>query len=89
MAGRVGHGVAEELRIEHQHGAGDAGHAAGHHHEQFAARQLGEIRPDEQRRLDMADEDVGGGGEPDRAADAHVRLSAKAKPFTIGGRMPQ
>ena len=32
---------------------------------------LREIRPDEQRRFDMADEDVGGGREPDRAADAH------------------
>ena len=71
MARGVGDGVAQELRVEHQHGAGDAGHAAGHHHEQFAARELREIGPDEQRRLDMADEDVGRGGKPDRAADAH------------------
>ncbi len=61
MARGVGDGVAQELRVEHQHGAGDAGHAAGHHHEQFAARQLAKVGPDEQRRLDMADEDVGGG----------------------------
>jgi hypothetical protein len=35
-------------------------------------RQLGEIRPNEQRRFDHAEEDVGGGGEADRAADAHA-----------------
>ena len=64
----------EQDRVEHQHGAGDAGHAAGHHDEQFAARELREIGPDEQRRLDMADEDVGGGREPDRAADAERAL---------------
>ena len=56
--------------VEHQHGAGDAGHAAGHHQKQFAARQLREIGPDEQRRFHHAEKDVGRGGQPDRAADA-------------------
>src|SRR5690349_5544900 len=37
------------------HRAGDPGHAAGHHHEHFRAREFGEIGPDEQRRLDLAD----------------------------------
>ena len=40
MTRGVGDRVAQELRVEHQHRAGDAGHAAGHHHEQFAAREL-------------------------------------------------
>ncbi len=39
VAGDVGNGGAQDGRIEHEHGAGDAGHAAGHHHEQFAARE--------------------------------------------------
>ena len=38
--------------------AGDAGHAAGHDDEQLATRQLRKIWPDEQRRLDHADEDT-------------------------------
>ena len=61
---------AEQRGIEHLHGAGDAGHTAGHHQKQFAARHLRQIGPHEQRRLDHAEEDVGGGREPDRAADA-------------------
>ena len=67
-------GIRDQRRqqggVEHQHGAGDAGHAAGHHQEQFAAGELRQIRPDEQRRFHHAEEDVGGGGQPDRAADA-------------------
>src|SRR5579871_4822629 len=55
-AGGVGNDRRQNGGVEHEHGAGDAGHAAGHHHEHFAARQFGEIRPDEQRRLDLADE---------------------------------
>ncbi len=39
MAGDVGNGVAQNGGVEHEDGAGDAGHAAGHHHEQFAARE--------------------------------------------------
>ena len=64
----------EQRGVEHQHGAGDAGHAAGHHQEQFAARELRQIGPDEQRRFHHAEEDVGGGGKPDRAADAERAL---------------
>ena len=83
---RAEHGGDDEMRrrirdqrrqqrgVEHQHGAGDAGHAAGHHQKQFAARQLRQIGADEQRRLDHAEKDVGGGREPDRAADAERAL---------------
>jgi hypothetical protein len=74
MRGRVGNERAKDDGVDHQHGAGDAGHAAGHHDEQLAARQPREIGPDEQRRLDHAEEDVGGGREPDRAADAKRAL---------------
>ena len=73
-AGGIGNQRRQQRGVEHQHGAGDAGHAAGHHQEQFAARQLREIGPDEQRRFHHAEEDVGGGGEPDRAADAERAL---------------
>ena len=64
----------EQRGVKHQHGAGDPGHAAGHHQKQFAARQLRQIGPDEQRRFHHAEEDVGGGGEADRAADAERAL---------------
>ncbi|MGX1165033.1 hypothetical protein AB7M16_001299 [Bradyrhizobium sp. USDA 372] len=74
MRGGVGDERGQQRRIEHQHGAGDAGHAAGHDQEQLAARHLCQIRPHEQRRLDHAEEDVGGGRETDRAADAERTL---------------
>jgi hypothetical protein len=74
MPGGVGNCRRQYGRIEHEHRAGDAGHAAGHHHEHFGARELGEIRADEERRLDLANEDVGRGREPDRAADVERAL---------------
>jgi len=37
MRHRVGHGLAENARVEKEHGAGDRGHAAGHDGEQLAA----------------------------------------------------
>ena len=64
----------EERGVEHQHGAGDAGHAAGHHQEQFAAGELRQIGADEQRRLDHAEKDIGRGRQADRAADAERAL---------------
>ena len=64
----------EQGGVEHQHGAGDAGHAAGHDQKQFAARQLREIGPDEQRRFHHAEKDVGRRRQPDRAADAERAL---------------
>ena len=67
--GGIRNDLAEHGRVERQHGAGDAGHAAGHHHEELAAAQEGEIGLDAERRLDHAEKDVGGGREPDRAAD--------------------
>ncbi len=69
MRRRVGNVRRQHHRIEHQHGAGDAGHAAGHHQEQFAARELCEIRLDEQRRFHHAEKDVRRSRQPDRAAD--------------------
>ena len=89
MAGDIGDDAAQDGGVEHEHGAGDAGHAAGHHHEQFAARELGEIRPDEQRRFHHAEEDIGRGRQADRAADAERALERQEKPRTIGGRMRQ
>jgi hypothetical protein len=74
MPGDIRHQRAQDSGIEHQHGARDAGHAAGHHNEELRARQLCEIGPDEQRRLDHADEDVGCGREADRAANAKCAL---------------
>ena len=64
----------EERRVEHQHGAGDAGHAAGHHQKQFAAGELRQIGADEQGRLDHAEKDVRRRGQPHRAADAEGAL---------------
>ena len=64
----------QQRGVEHQHRAGDAGHAAGHHQEQFAAGQLRQIGTDEQRRFHHAEKDVGGGREADRAADAERAL---------------
>ena len=69
MAGGVGDGVGKDRRIKHEHRAGDAGHAAGHHHEHFRARQFCQIRPDEQRRLDLADKNIGRRRQAHRAAD--------------------
>ena len=66
-SGRIG---LEQGGVEHQHGAGDARHAAGHDDEQFAARERREIRPDEQRRFHHAEKDVGGRRQADRTADA-------------------
>ncbi len=74
MRGDVRHDRTQDGGVKHEHSAGDPGHAAGHDDEQFGARQPGEIGPDEQRRLDHADEDVGGGGQSDRAADTERAL---------------
>ena len=48
MTGGIGDQRPEHGGIEHEHGAGDAGHAAGHHDEQLAAGELRQIRLDEQ-----------------------------------------
>jgi hypothetical protein len=75
---QVGGGVRDQggdkHRVERQHRAGDAGHTAGHHHEQLAARQAREVRLDEQGGFDHADEDVGRGRQADSAADLHRAL---------------
>ena len=70
MAERVGHDRPEDRAVDHHDGSGDAGHAAAHQREQFAARHGLEIGPHQQRRLDHADEDVHGGADPERPADA-------------------
>ena len=69
MAGGIRDGVGEDGRIKHEHRSRYSGHAAGHHHEHFRARQFCQIRPDEQRRLDLADENIGRRRQPHRAAD--------------------
>ena len=69
MRGGVGDERAEYGRIDHQHGPGDAGHAAGHHHEQLAAREAREVGADEERSLDHAEKDVGRGRQADGAPD--------------------
>ncbi|MGY4311713.1 hypothetical protein ACVWW1_001016 [Bradyrhizobium sp. JR3.5] len=69
MRGRIGNQWRKKRCVEHQHGAGDPGHAAGHHQKQFAAGELRQIGADEERGFHHAEEDVGGGGKPDRAAD--------------------
>ena len=62
MRAGIGNERRQQGGVEHQHGAGDPGHAAGHHQKQFAARELRQIGPDEQRRLHHAEKDIGGGG---------------------------
>jgi hypothetical protein len=74
MGGGIGNNGAEQGRIEYQHGACDSGHAAGHHHEQLAARETCEVRPDEQRRFDHAEKDIGRGRKPDGASDLEGAL---------------
>ena len=70
MRGGIRNHRREHRRIEYQHRTGDARHAASHDDEQLAAGEAGEIGPDEQRRLDMTDEDIGRGRQPNCAADA-------------------
>jgi hypothetical protein len=79
MGGGVGDHGPEHGGIDHQHRAGNAGHAAGHHDEEFAAREMGEIRLDEQRRLDHAEEDVGRGRKTDSAAHPQSSLQQRRK----------
>ena len=73
--------------VDHQHGAGDAGHAAGHHDEQLAAGEARQIGPDEQRRLDHAEEDVGGGrrARPRRRRRACVRAPRRSRARSAAG----
>jgi len=61
MRRRIGNDRPEQSRVDDQHGAGNAGHAAGHDDEQLAACQPRQIGPDEQRRLDHAEKDIGRG----------------------------
>jgi hypothetical protein len=74
MRGGIRDEGRQQRRVEDEDRAGDAGHAAGHHQEQFAARHLRQIRPNEQRRFHHAEENVGGGGQAHRAADAERAL---------------
>lgn len=70
----MAHGVrddrTDETGIEHHDRAGDGRHAAGHESEQRRAGHAGQIGPDQQRRLGHADEDIGGGAQPQRSARA-------------------
>jgi len=62
---------AENGCVEDHDGAGDVGHAAAHRDEQFAAREPIEIGPDQQRRFQHAQKNIGRRAESDGAADAH------------------
>ena len=79
MRGRIGNDRSEDGCVKHQHAACDSGHSAGHHDEQLAAREACQVRPDEQRRLDHAEKDVGRGREPDRPADLERALEQPGK----------
>ena len=59
VAQRSGIDRPEKTRVNHHHGSRDASHTARHHDKELAARHLREIRPDEERGLDHADENVG------------------------------
>jgi hypothetical protein len=74
MRGSVGNKRPEHGRVDHQDRAGDARHAAGHHHEQLAAGEAREVGTDEERGLDHAEKDVGRGRQPDGAADLERAL---------------
>jgi hypothetical protein len=79
VPGDLGNDRPQDRGIDHEHGASDPGHAAGHDDEQFSPRQLVEIGPDEQRRFHHADENIGGGRQADRAADAQRALQRPRK----------
>ncbi len=65
--------------VEDHDGAGDVGHAAAHRDEQFAAREPIEIGPDQQRRFQHAQKNIGRRAESDGAADAHGFLQHPGK----------
>jgi hypothetical protein len=75
----VGDNRPQDGCVEDQYRPGDSGHPAGHHHEQLAAREACEIRPDEQRGLDHAEENIGCSREPDRAAHIEGALEQPGK----------
>ena len=72
VSGGVGiAGAHAHVRINRRDAAGDVRHAADHDGHQFAARQARDVRPDHQRRLGLAHENVRGGGKRFAAARAH------------------
>ena len=71
--------ASDDACVEHKHRARDGGEADRHRHEEFGARQLFQIRPDEERRLHHADKGVCRRGETDGAADAQALLQEIAE----------
>ncbi|KAG1456830.1 hypothetical protein G6F57_015017 [Rhizopus arrhizus] len=63
--------AAEHAHVGRQHAAGDVGHAADHHGQQFGLGHLGDVRAHGQRRLGLADEDAGADAGGFRAGHAH------------------
>ena len=67
------HGIlaAEHADVGDEHGAGDVGHAADHDGEQLGARHRREVGLDQQRRLRLAEENVGRSAQALRAGEPH------------------
>ena len=68
---RLGQGLAEHLDIGRHDAAGDGGHAADHDRHELGLGHRADVGLDQQRRLGLADEDVGRGGERLGARGAH------------------
>ena len=66
--------VAKESHVRGHDAARDGGEPSDHDAVELAHRHLGDVRSDEQRRLGLADEDVGGGRKALRAAGPHRAL---------------
>ncbi len=68
--GRLGRS-AQHGDVAGEHAAGDGGHAAHHHGQQFRLGHAGDVGAHHQRRLGLADEHVRRHRQRFRAADAH------------------
>ncbi len=89
-AARRGHeGCGQKIRqvtlpqqacISREDGSGDARHSDAHHGEQARRRKRREIGADDQRRLGLADEDVGRGGQRFDPADPRHPADRSADP---------
>ncbi len=79
MGRGVGQHVLEQAGIGHDGRARDAGHADAEQHEDLRAGEQRQVGADEDRALDLAHEDGGGGGEGWRAAQAHGLLEQEAE----------
>ena len=94
MAGRAREARLKQARVKRQHGAGHGRHSGGHGGEKRATAHALQIGPDEERRLNHADEDVGGSrgakrpAYPEGALEEHARSQpprAAARPSDRAG----